>query len=143
MASIAAIFLRPSARTPVRRVDRAEALAGTGLRGDHAGGGNRQITVLDLDAWRAACEALGRELDPSLRRANVVIDGLSLAGLRGRRLRLGTVELELVGETAPCKLLDDAVPGLMQALRPDGRGGLYGRIESGGTIAVGDPVILL
>ena len=43
------VFLRPSARTPVRAVDAARAVAGLGLEGDHAGGGRRQITLLVED----------------------------------------------------------------------------------------------
>jgi hypothetical protein len=34
-----AIYLRPAARLPVQSVPRADAVAGRGLQGDHAGGG--------------------------------------------------------------------------------------------------------
>jgi MOSC domain-containing protein YiiM len=140
MAAISAIYLRPSSRTPVRSVDRARLVPGSGVEGDHAGGGNRQITLLDLGAWKEACSELRVELDPGARRANVVIDGLDLAHSRGRRLVLGDAVVEIVGETVPCRLMEDTQPGLMEALRPDWRGGAYGKVLEGGEIAVGDAV---
>ena len=54
MGTLRAIYLRPSARTPVKSAPRAEAVAGRGLEGDHAGGGKRQVTLLDVAAWEAA-----------------------------------------------------------------------------------------
>ena len=71
MGTVEAVFLRPSARTPVRSVDAANVLAGIGIEGDHAGGGKRQITILSREAWQQACREIGKELDPSIRRANV------------------------------------------------------------------------
>lgn len=129
----------------MRRVTRALAVAGRGLEGDHVDGGRRQVTLLAREAWDAACLALGRTgLDPGARRANLVVEGLDLAGLpRGARLRLGPVEVVLDAETRPCQLLDDAAPGLWDALKPDGRGGRFGKITAGGELAVGDPIGLL
>jgi MOSC domain-containing protein YiiM len=36
--------------------------------------------------------------------------------------------------------MDDAAPGLQQALSPDRRGGVYGKIVQGGVIKLGDEV---
>lgn len=138
-AALAHIFLRPGARVPVRRVASVEAIAGQGLVGDHASGGTRQVTLLDLGAWRRACAELGVDLDPAARRANLVLDGLELRGATGRRLRIGAVVLELGRETRPCELLDAAHVGLCQSLRVEWRGGVGARVLSGGTLAIGDP----
>ena len=97
--SLQAIYLRPSSRTPVREVQRAEAEAGTGLVDDHAGAGKRQITLLSREAWDAACAALGKTLDPGLRRANLLVSGVDLGAALGKRLTVGEVEIEVVGET--------------------------------------------
>ena len=141
MARIERIFLRPSARTPVREVERTEALAGRGLAGDHAGGGARQVTILSLEAWTDAVIDLGRDdLDPCARRANVVVSGVDLGAAIGRALRLGGCLVQVVGETRPCRLMDDAAAGLQAALGPERRGGVYGRIVASGEIAVGDAV---
>jgi MOSC domain-containing protein YiiM len=140
--TLLAIHLRPGARVPVRKVDRATAVAGKGLEGDHAGGGNRQVTLLSAQAWREACAVLGRDLDPGIRRANLVIDDPDLAKTIGARLRFGEVLIEVVGETRPCELMDDdGRLGLQAALRPARRGGVYGRILSGGELTVGMPCV--
>ena len=44
MPRLTAIYLRPSSRTPVRSVERAQVQEGYGIDGDHAGGrGSRQV----------------------------------------------------------------------------------------------------
>ena len=136
-----AIWLRPGARLPVQRVERATALADQGLLGDHAVGGKRQVTILSREAWDAACAAFGRSVDPGVRRANVLVEGLDLAACIGRTLRIGDVVLEVLGETRPCELLDDGGRvGLCTSLRPERRGGVYARVVTGGELRVGDPV---
>ncbi len=140
MARVVQIYLRPSSRTPVRTVNAVTAVAGKGLEGDHAGSGNRQVTLIEKEAWQAACGELGKNLDAGARRANVVVEGISLAAAIGRRIQAGHCVIQVIGETRPCKLMEDAAPGLRQALSPDCRGGVYGRIAQGGVIQVGDEV---
>src|SRR4051794_29684488 len=48
--------------------------------------------------------------------------------------------VRIYGEVTPCERMDEAQPGLRAALRPHWRGGAFGEIVEGGTIAVGDPV---
>jgi MOSC domain-containing protein YiiM len=144
MGKLLQIWLRPSARTPVRAVPRAEAVAGQGLEGDHAGGGKRQVTLIAREAWADALRELGgAPLDASARRANLLVEGLELGAAIGRRLRVGPIELQVEGETRPCGLMDDARPGLRDALAPACRGGVYARILAGGPLQVGDEVALL
>ena len=142
MASIIKIYLRPSARTPVKSVPAALAVAGTGIEGDHAGAGNRQVTLIEQEAWEAACNDLGQDLDAGARRANLVTEGISLAATPGKRVRVGEALVEVVAETRPCKLMEDAAPGLQEALSPSYRGGVYGRIIEGGRVEVGSAVSL-
>lgn len=142
-ARLTRIFLRPSSRTPTREVEEVQAEVGTGLRGDHAGGGKRQVTLLSREAWERACAELGQDLCPSARRANLVLEGLDLSETRGRRLRIGEVLLEIAGETKPCELLDDVAQGLSASLRSEWRGGAYARVLEGGGLRVGDLAELL
>lgn len=140
MGTLARIYLRPSARTPVREVQQSTAVPGAGLSGDHAGGGNRQVTLLDEAAWDAACSELGQELDPGSRRANLLIRGVDLEAAIGRGIRIGECTIKVIHETRPCRLMDDVVNGLQKALDPGRRGGVYGRVIEGGDVAVGMPV---
>lgn len=143
MGFLARICLRPSARTPVKTVARTEAVPGVGLVGDHAGGGNRQVTLMEEEKWGAACADLGKELDAGGRRANLIVRGVSLLEAIGRELRVGACRIRVVGEARPCRLLDDVEPRLMKALDPDTRAGVYGRIVEGGAIEVGASVELV
>jgi MOSC domain-containing protein YiiM len=140
MGAVSKIFLRPASRAPLREVASADAAVGAGLVGDHAGGGNRQVTLIGEDRWTDACRELGRDLDPAGRRANIVVSGFPLGESIGRRIRVGGCLIDVIAETRPCKLMDDFAPGLQQALSPDRRGGVYGRVVRGGRIDVGGSV---
>jgi len=143
MGTVEAIFLRPAARLPVRPVLRATAVVGQGLDGDHAGGGKRQVTILAREAWDDACRELGQDVEPAVRRANVLVSGVDLEAAIGATLRLGEVWIDVLGETRPCELLDDdGRVGLNAALRPARRGGVFGQVRVAGELAVGDPAAL-
>jgi MOSC domain-containing protein YiiM len=121
-------------------VPTAEAVPGTGLRGDQKRGHTRQVTLLAAESWDAATAELSVDAPPQSRRANVVIRGLDLEDTIGRRLRLGPVLIQVHGETDPCEMMDRVAPGLKQALTPHRRAGVFGAVIEGGAIAVGDPV---
>lgn len=103
-------------------------------------GGRRQVTLISAEAWEAACQELGHDLDPIARRANVLLSGIDLENTRGRVLLIGDAELEVTTETVPCRLMDFVHEGLMAALKPGWRGGVSARVRTPGTITVGDPV---
>ena len=140
MGTVTRIFLRPSARTPVKQVDSAAAVRGRGLEGDHTGGGNRQVTIISEERWADACHDLGSEVSPAGRRANLVVRGVALADSIGHELHIGSCRIKVISETRPCRLMDDFAPGLQKALDPDCRGGVYGRVLDGGLIEVGSIV---
>ena len=85
-------------------------------------------------------QSLEANLDPSVRRANLLIKGVDLFDSRGRTIQIGDCRIEICGETRPCERMDEALPGLRDAMDPEWRGGAYGRIKSGASIRVGDPV---
>jgi MOSC domain-containing protein YiiM len=137
-ARLLAIWLRSGARLPVRRVESATAVAGVGLTGDHAQGGKRQVTLLSREAWERACAELGTTVDPSIRRANLLVEGFDLAASIGGAIRIGDVIVDVLGETRPCELLDGpGRVGICASLRPEQRGGVYGTIRTGGEVRVG------
>lgn len=137
---ILSIWLKRAHRGPMDAVPEAQLVAGSGVAGSANREGKRQITLISDEAWRDAQEELGVEVDPSARRANVLIRGIDLQNSAGKTLRLGDCVVHLFGETRPCYVMDEAHPGLCTALGPNWRGGAWGEIVNGGTIRVGDLV---
>ena len=135
-----AIWIKRARRGPMDPAETAELVEGEGLRGNADRGGRRQVTVIGAEAWRDAEEELGASVDPSSRRANLLVRGLDLQGTRGRVLAVGDTRIHVLGETRPCPRMDEAHEGLMEALGPEWRGGVFGQIVRGGSIRVGDPV---
>jgi MOSC domain-containing protein YiiM len=97
------------------------------------------VTILDADEWERRVAGLGAALDPSARRASLLIRGLDLTESRGRTLAVGGCRIRIDGETKPCERMDEALPGLRLALYEGWGGGGWGAVVAGGTIAVGDP----
>jgi len=119
-------------------VHRADAIAGRGLAGNADRSRRRQITIIDEAAWRDAAAETGRDVDPSKRRANVMLRGIPLANSRGKLLRLGACLVRILGETRPCERMEEAQAGLRKALSPNWRAGVFAEILEGGAIHVGD-----
>jgi MOSC domain-containing protein YiiM len=138
--SLERIWIKRARRGPMDLAERARVVAGAGLVGNANQGGHRQVAILDAAAWQRACAELGRDVDPSTRRANLLVRGLELARSRGRVLRVGPVRMRVFEETKPCELMDHFVPGLRAALRPEWRGGVSVEVLDDGEIALGDAV---
>ena len=81
---------------------------------------------------------LGREaVAPEELRRNLVIAGVNLLALKGRRFRLGAALLEYSGECHPCSRMEEVLgPGGYNAVR--GHGGITARVVEGGVIRLGD-----
>ena len=132
------LWVKRMRRGPMDAVSKVEVEARVGLAGNANRGGRRQITLLSKEVWERLMAELGGDLDPSTRRANVLVSGLDLVESRGRVIKLGDVRVEIAGETKPCERMEEAMPGLRQAMRPNWNGGAYGMVLDGGTIRVGD-----
>ena len=134
------IWIKRFHRGPMDPVERAELRAGRGLTGNANQGGRRQVTLIARGRWDHVNEALADDVDPALRRANVLVSGIDLAHTRGRVLRLGACRLRINGETRPCERMDEAWPGLRAALGIEWRGGVYAEVLDDDEIVIGDPV---
>lgn len=135
-----AIWRKPARREPMEPLEEARLVEGEGLAGSVDPGGRRQVTVIAREAWTRAEEELGREVDPSARRANLLVSGTELAETVDRVLAVGPCRILVRGETTPCGRMDEASEGLRAALEPEWRGGVYGEVVAGGTVSVGDRV---
>ena len=118
----------------------ATLVQGQGVEGSVGRSKRRQVTVLAREAWEAATVELGRDVEPVLRRANILISGIALANTRGRVLLVGPCRVVIGGELTPCERMDEAAPGLQATLRPSWRGGVFAQVLDGGTVRVGDRV---
>ena len=131
-------------------VEQAVAEAGAGLLGDRyalsngrVGNGKRGITLIQAEHLPVIAALAGHEtVSPATLRRNVVVSGLPLVALKGRRFRIGEVLLEGTGSCDPCSRMEAALgPGGYNAMR--GHGGLCARILEGGTLNRGDAVVAL
>ena len=112
--------------------------AGKGIDGNADRGGRRQVTLIDAARWEALMAELGSALDPRERRANLLLAGIDLTESRGRLLRVGSARLRMNGETRPCERMDEALPGLQEAMRAGWGGGAFAEVLESGEIAIND-----
>lgn len=139
---VAWIGLRPARDMPMREVRQVQAIAGAGLVGDrYAGGsGKRGVTLIQAEHLPVIAALAGQpSTSPALLRRNLVVAGIALIALQGRRFHVGEVVLEGTGSCDPCSWMEAALgAGGYNAMR--GHGGLCARIVQGGWLRVGDRV---
>ena len=140
---VEALWTKRARRGPMDPVDHLDVVEKTGIKGNADWGGTRQVTVIEKERWEAMMRELDdADVDPSARRANVMVSGCDLAESRHHILRLGDVRIEVRGETRPCERMDEAHQGLRRVMAEPWNGGVYGVILDDGRIRVGDPVAL-
>ena len=136
------IGVRPARDVPMRGLAEVRATAQGGLDGDRyqGGSGKRGVTLIQAEHLPAIAALSGHaEVAPALLRRNLAVAGIPLIALKGRRFRIGEVELEGTDPCDPCSRMELALgPGGYNAMR--GHGGLCARIVKGGVLRVGDTV---
>jgi MOSC domain-containing protein YiiM len=121
---------------PVKIVDAVFAIQNRGLEGDRSKGGNRQVTFIQKEHIITVASFLGKtDLDYSLTRRNVLVEGINLTSLKGKKFQIGEAVFEYSGECHPCSRMEDALgAGGYNAMR--GHGGITARIIKGGELRV-------
>lgn len=111
---------------------------GWGMEGDaHAGAGERQVSILPLEAMTLVPPAIRATIAADDYTENITIQGIALDELGvGRRLKIGEAEVVIchIGKET---LKDQGKHYIVS------REGRFGRIIKSGKVAVGDIVLLL
>jgi len=137
------IGIRPAHGEAMIAFDNVAVTVGKGLEGDRFKGSEtskRQVTLIQKEHLYAIASCLQREsIDPGIFRRNIVVSGLNLLALKGKRFQIGGVVLEFTGLCHPCSKMETALgPGGYNAMR--GHGGITTRVIEGGELALGDKV---
>nr|WP_152205936.1 MOSC domain-containing protein [Marinobacter changyiensis] len=124
-------------------LDSVAVTPGKGLDGDRFKGretSKRQVTLIQKEHLHVIASCLHREsIAPEVFRRNIVVSGLNLLALKGKRFRIGNVVLEYTGLCHPCSKMETSLgPGGYNAMR--GHGGITTRVVEAGDIALGDNV---
>lgn len=139
------IGVRPSRGAPMRVQAALGAYPDGGLAGDRYEGstGKRHVTLIQAEHIAALASFLERDaIDPAILRRNIVVRGVNLFSLKGRRFSVGKATLEYTGLCHPCSKMEAALgEGAYNAMRF--HGGITARVVRGGMIKRGDPLTAL
>ena len=148
VGTVELIALAAEAEGPMREVSSAEAVESRGLLGDRyergagtfssTGGRGYDLPLVEAEALEEL-SAKGVKLAPVEARRNLVVRGIALDDLIGRRFRVGEVECFGQRRCEPCSHLERLTqPGVLRGLVH--RGGLRADVRSVGEIRIGDRV---
>jgi MOSC domain-containing protein YiiM len=145
------IFLGRRKGEDLQAVERAQAIAGRGLEGDRyflkegtfsaKDGPDREMTLIEAEALEALAREYQVTLRPAQARRNLYTRGVPLNHLVGRTFSIGGVVLRGIRLCEPCDHLQSLTcKGVKTGLTH--RGGLRAQVLTGGTLQVGDPIML-
>jgi MOSC domain-containing protein YiiM len=140
---IEAIYLAAVHGERPHAVASAVGVAGKGLEGDRnfddSDPDSCNITLIEAEAFERQRAEQGLDLDPGDARRQVLVRGIDLGALIGRRFTVGELECEGEERCEPCSHLVKLV-GTRVVLKGLLHTGLRARIVRGGTVRVGDEV---
>ena len=141
------IGISPGNRQPIEPRDEVTVAVGTGAVGDYHSkkkpGGQRQVTLIQAEHFAVIAANTGRDsVTPEHFRRNIVVGGIELSPLIGRRFRIGEALLEGTGPCTPCSRMDENL-GAGGRLAMKGLGGLTAMVIEPGRIRRGDSVTVV
>lgn len=138
------IAFRARSKAPMQTTTETMVSKVAGVEHDFRGKpGKRQVTMLSLEQWQLACNEVSAALPWTVRRANLLVDGVSFdSSMVGHQIKIGQLVLLIMLETDPCPRMDAQHQGLTQSLTPDWRGGVCCRVIADGRIKIGDQVVV-
>ncbi len=135
---VSALAVRPRRREPVELVDAWDLDSSA----DHARSPKRAVTLIQEEHIAVIAALAGVDFDWHLLRRNVLVRGLNLQSLVGRRFAVGEAVLEGTELCEPCAHMEAIVgPGAIAAMT--GHGGICAAIVESGTLRAGDEVLPL
>lgn len=147
--TVVGLYVTPRAAAPMQPVGAVRALPGVGLAGDRyalGGGtwadwpdGEKQVTLIDVDAVAEVAALVGAPFTAADSRRNVVTRGVDLPALVGRFFLVGEVLAFGMKRCPPCRHLA-TLTGLPLVKPMASRGGINAALFSAGTIVLGAPV---
>ena len=140
MGKLETIWIKRFKSGPMDAVSVAKIIENRGIENNADQNGKRQITIIEKEKWQLMMNELECDLDPSARRANLLVSGISLNNSTGKILSIGNCRVKVFGETRPCERMDEAFDGLKAVMAKNWNGGIFGVIVNGGTIRTGDKV---
>ncbi|MFW5977881.1 MAG: MOSC domain-containing protein [Halohasta sp.] len=151
MGTVEGLFVTPESGESMVPRESVDAIEG-GLVGDRYLRGTGyyspydvcEVTLIEAEAIETISEEFGIDLHDGRHRRNIVTRGHELHELLETTFRIGTAELRGTRPRPPCAHVEDVAEeeGVASALG-EGRGGICARVESSGTIAVGDTIEVL
>ena len=149
--TVLSIHIAPTAAAAMTSVKEVRAVKSKGLEGDRYAaklgtyskdpGSGRDVTLIESEAIEALRRDYQIELAADESRRNIVTRGISLNHLVGKEFRVGEAVLRGTRLCEPCAHMEKlTVKGALRGLIH--RGGLRAEIVQGGTIRVGDALIV-
>ena len=112
-----------------------------GLAGDRFEFSKYPITFLSLEVVQDLCENLDIELNLQVFRRNIIISGVHLNSLIGKRFKIADIQFEGIAHCAPCTWMN-AVMKKGAYIQMRGRGGLRAKVIKGGELKLGQSIFL-
>jgi len=121
---------------PTVELEEVELIANQGIKGDRFEFSKYPLTFFSLEVAQEVCSCLNLELNVKLFRRNVVVSGIHLNSLIGKRFFINGIEFEGLAHCNPCPWMNAVMKKGVYA-QMKGRGGLRAKVIGQGLLNLG------